>query len=339
MPAGIITDTTFTTILSLTPFYRKGWGDPGVVTAVRDAFLESGAPTTIEPRWHRERVERGAIVREGYFPTPVGLPMPPEVRTAWFLMMLPPHDPANPPPVCIHLAATSDQGYGHRKRLARILLRKGIGSVILENPYYGKRSPKSQFGVALHHLSDQLLMNLATIEEARGLATWLTRRGHPAIGVTGYSMGGFMSAFTAALYPDPIAAIPCAAGTSPGFIFTQTAMSRVPDWDALGESVDDPRDAFSLILDELRVDRLPVPREPESAIIVAARSDAIVPPQQAIKLHRYWKGSRLRWIEASHITGFMFHLGEVADAIRDALAIRLVRHEAVEADDSPSVAQ
>lgn len=327
MPRENLTDLTFTRLLSLTPFYRKGWGDTGIVDEVCRRFRDPRPPAVISPRWLSESVDKGAIVREGYFESPADVPMPAEVRTAWFLMILPPHDPAHPPPVCIQLAATSDQGYTHRTRLARALLRKGVGSIILENPYYGKRQPRAQFGVALRHFSDQLVMNLATIEEARALAHWLTRRGHSAVGVTGYSMGGFMSAYTAALHPDPIACIPCASGSSPGFIFTKTEMNRVPDWDALAADVRHPVEAFGDVLETLRIDRLGQPVDPESCVIVAARRDAIVPPSQSIELHQYWEGSRLRWLDAGHITGFLIHLGPIRDAIVDALAIRIYKSE------------
>jgi dienelactone hydrolase len=251
--------------------------------------------------------------------------MPAEVRTAWFEFVLPPHDPDLRPPVVVHLAATSDQGYRHRRRLAQRLLYRGIGSVILENPYYGKRRPKGQLGVALDTVADQLAMNLATIEEARSLLGWLESRGHVAVGVTGYSMGGFMSAYTAALYPRPIVCVPCAAGTSPGFPFLHSAMQKVPDWKALSQDTDDPRVRFEELLDALSIDKLPLPADAESAIVLAAENDGVVPPEQAVALHQHWKGSRMRWIKAGHITGFLLQLGAIADAIYDGFAIRLYK--------------
>ncbi len=322
-----LTDWTFTRLLSLTPFYRGGWGDKSVVADVRKRFFAPGAPAEIDPCWIDEHRESGATVREGYFRTPVNLPMPPEVRTAWFQMLLPPHARDQKPPVVIHLAATSDQGYRHRRRLAKRLLYRGIGSVILENPYYGKRRPSGQLGVALDRVSDQLLMNFATIEEARALLRWLSSRGHSAVGVTGYSMGGFMSAYAAALYPDPIVAVPCAAGISPGFTFVHTPMRTVPDWSAIERDVDDPMGEFERLLGELGIDRLPVPADPSSAIILAAERDAVVPPEQSIALHAHWEGSRLRWLKAGHITGFLAHLGPISDAVYDAFAVRIYRSE------------
>jgi hypothetical protein len=46
-------------------------------------------------------------------------------------------------PLCIQLAATGDQGLWKRRRfIAQPLLAQGIGSLILENAYYGSRRPK-----------------------------------------------------------------------------------------------------------------------------------------------------------------------------------------------------
>jgi pimeloyl-ACP methyl ester carboxylesterase len=320
-----LTDLVATSFQSLTPFFRDGWGDEAVIDEIAQHFFDLAEPSRIDVRWAHEESKRGIVIREGYFETPSAFPMPPQARTAWFEMLLPPHSREVRPPVVVHLAATGDQGYRHRRRLAKKLVYRGIGSVILENPYYGKRTPRGQVGVAVRTVADQLMMNYATVLEAHALMNWLTERGHPATGVTGYSMGGFMSAYAAALYRAPIVAVPCAAGVSPGFTFVHTHMQKVPDWDALRQSVDNPRERFEELLDVLSVDRLSPPVDTESAFVLAAERDAIVPPEQSVLLHRHWQGSRLRWLNAGHITGFLVRLGPIVDAVYDAFAVRLYK--------------
>ena len=63
----------------------------------------------------------------------------------------------------VHLAATGDHGFARRESLLAIPLAKyhGIGSIILESPYYGVRKPHHQSRSKLKYVSDLLLLGKA----------------------------------------------------------------------------------------------------------------------------------------------------------------------------------
>ena len=77
--------------------------------------------------------------------------------------------------------------------MAKPLLQAGIGSIILENPYYGHRKPKDQLRSSLHFVSDIFVMGGCLILESIALLNWLERMGFGPLGVSGISMGGHVS--------------------------------------------------------------------------------------------------------------------------------------------------
>jgi pimeloyl-ACP methyl ester carboxylesterase len=228
-----------------------------------------------------------------------------------------------PPPVYLHLAATGDHGFARRRRLAKPLVEKGIGAVILENPFYGLRRPPRQIMSALRRASDQLLMNYLTIEEARALLGWFHRRGFRHLGVTGYSMGGYMAAYIASLSPVPVTPVPCAAGNSPAAPYLQSSMSRIFAWSALGEALEggagEAREHFEELIAAFTVDALPQPERVDRAIIIASKDDAIVPPHEAVALHEHWDGSKIRWLPGGHMTSYMLARESMRRAMYDAM--------------------
>lgn len=84
------------------------------------------------------------------------------------------------------------QGFWRRRELTALPLLKerGIGALLLENPFYGTRKPKGQTRSQLNHVSDLLVMGLSLILECINLIGWLQGRGFGPIGLTGISMGG-----------------------------------------------------------------------------------------------------------------------------------------------------
>lgn len=329
-----VLDRVFGMVLGKTPFFSGGFGDFDMIEhLVKIPHDHPGVPE-IEVRWVGEPTHYGNVTGYvGMFTSPLAheLDVPGAVRTAFFELLVPSAIPEDVDlPICIHLAATSDQGFGARRRLALPLVREGIGALILENPYYGWRRPKHQRYIAPNTLADQLLMNMATVQEARGLLGWLRRHGFRRLGVTGYSMGGFGTAYTAALTDFPIAAIPCAAGADPAFAFTGTEFERVIDWESLSQDanereIEDVRGLFVEIFSKLSLDLLPKPNDPDCAVIIAARHDAVVPPEQAMALSEHW-GVPVRWIEAGHINGIWRGYSAYRSAILDAFALLLAKH-------------
>jgi pimeloyl-ACP methyl ester carboxylesterase len=206
-------------------------------------------------------------------------------------------------PVCIHLAGVGDEGYALRRYFAMPLLRHGIGSVILENPFYGVRRPARQRGIALRRVTDQFVMNMASVEEACALLVWLRERGHAAAGLTGHSMGGYMAALAAVVFPEPVAVMSCATGLSAAPVFTDGLLSRYIDWDLLanGHNVEDAKARLRDLFNLASLSRFEPPKKPSAAVLLAAQTDGYVPPSSVRALHAHWPGSQLRWMPGGHV--------------------------------------
>jgi pimeloyl-ACP methyl ester carboxylesterase len=233
-----LVDRTVAFVTGIPKMYYEGWGDPDLLESLVEYARKLGPPADIDVTW-REGKRRwdGTYLFEGWFTSPAKkLPLPPEARTAYFQMLLPPKPfGGGAPSMCIHLAGTGDATYLGRRLLARPLLKERIGAIVLQNPFYGPRRPHWQRGTRLRRMTDQLMMNLATVEETRALLKWLRHDGYTKLGVTGYSMGGFMAGFAAQTVPFPIAAIPCAAGDTAVAPLIDSPLRNICDWESLAE--------------------------------------------------------------------------------------------------------
>ena len=303
-------------------FFRQGWGDMGLLTDLSRSDLRDQAPAKVSVTWNGEEAADGIRLRQGRFTSPFEAKgFPQESRTAYVELVLP-NGGNSRPPICLHFAATGDEGFARRRKaLALPLARRGIGSLILENPYYGKRRPPGQHGKMLRCVSDLILMGSAALTEGRALLAWLHREGYSRSGVSGISMGGHMAALVGALSPDPVAIAPCIAPHSPSAVFLEGILSRYCAWNALNHGHQGHEDAqgfMAKLLDIMDIRRYPPPKAPTAAYLVAASNDAYIPPESAAKLHSHWPGSNLRWLESGHVGAFLFHRGAFADNIVQA---------------------
>jgi len=301
--------------MPLTRLYPDGFGAAldERVAGVRD--YEGPAPR-LELRWGGVQRRLGMAVRQGRFRSPAADYLPPESWTGYVEQWL----PSRFGPVCLVLASTAEAGFARRRPLARWLAHHGIGAVLLENPFYGLRRPLGQRGAVLRTVADQFAMNLATVEESSALLRTFHEDGHQ-VGVTGYSQGGVMSAFAAAVSDFAVSAVPRGAGRSAAPIFTNSSLSLAMRWDVLAREagdLDTARERFAAALEPVRVDRYPAPRDPSRAILIACRHDGFIPPEEAEALHRHWPGSELRWVEGGHFTGLVLHHQAHRRALLDA---------------------
>jgi len=304
--------------------FAEGFGDLERLDALVER-VQGYAPRTapaIELSWDEpERRDAGgtAIVRRGRFASPARAILPRESAQA-FVEWWTPVIVHGRPRTCLLLAATGEEGFALRRRLAAALVREGIGALLLENPFYGRRRPAGQLLALLRTVAEQFAMNTATVDEAHALLAWLTGQGH-RVGVTGYSQGGMMAAFAAALTTHPVAVIPRASGAAAAAIFTEDALSRRFDWDRLAQPFGDREAArrhFARCLAPIDARRFPPPRAPEAAILVASQHDRFIRVSDVEALHQHWPGSELRWMSAGHLTGALLHGGLQLRAIVDA---------------------
>jgi hypothetical protein len=326
------TDLAYSRVLRADRYYPDGFGDRGRLKELvqeMGALRASASEPSIDVRWSGlERHALGVSVRTGQFTSPLSAALPDESREATIELILP-HgsrrsalQASSSPPVVIVFAATAEEGFARRRLLMGPLARRGVGSVLLENPMYGARRPAGQKAGILRTVADQFAMNLATVREGRALVRWLRDRGFGQLALTGYSQGGMMAAFVAALLPSPIAVVACASAQSVSSIFLEGTLTDGFDWPRLSRDTGDlasARRLFAECLEPLTLAALPPPIAPELAIILAGRHDAFVLPHEPARLHRQWQGSELRWLEAGHITSLLFHGGAHRRAMLDAL--------------------
>jgi hypothetical protein len=305
-------------------FFGEGWGDLPRIRELRSTGSHLGSAQPIEVRWEESMEDQTATLHRGAFLSPyTDLPLPAESRTAFFEMVLP-RKASRETPICIHFAATGDEGFARRRQaLALPLLRDGIGSLILENPYYGRRRPPGQHKKMLNRFSDLWAMGGAAVEEGRSLMQWLRREGYERLGVCGISMGGSMAARVAVLEETPVAMIGCVTAHSASVVFTEGILKNYLAWEVLNRGLDSDGPAITLmreLLDLTDLRRYPPLRRPEAAFLVAASHDAYIPPSSAAMLHAHWPGSTMRWLATGHVGAFLFHRRDFLAATRDAFA-------------------
>ncbi len=277
-----------------TRIFPEGWGDLPTASSV---------VLPIDVDWGHTRGGTSLEVLDGTFPSPA--PLPPTAATGhvrWYR-------PRQARGVCLLLAASNEEGYGRRTSLARQLAEERIGSLLLENPYYGARRVHES-SPPVRTVGELLTMGSAAVQEAHGLLLGIEG---PMPGVSGYSMGGNVAALVAATYPAPIVAIPLAPSPSPAAVFTEGVLSTFVDWRSLACS----RSELADVLDRVSVLSLPPPIRPDLTIIVGARADGYIPAAAVESIHRHWAGSELRWEPGGHVSLATIGRARLARAIVD----------------------
>jgi hypothetical protein len=321
-----LADHAFTYALKLGLLYKGGFGDRAVLERIVksiETFTPARPAGDVLMRYEGPaKSVRGGEIRLAKFESPAPTPMPAECRTARVQIWTPERDSSGA--MCILLASTGDEGFRWREGLARRLLAEGIGSVILENPYYGSRRPRGQIGPVLRTVVDQFAMNTAMVDEARALLGWIRDAGRIA-GVTGYSQGGFMAAFAAAFVDFPVVVVPRAAGTNAAPVLTEWALRRAVHWPSLAREaggVAEARAELARNLSVVDLTRHPAPVAPELATVLVARHDRVFPEHTGTALHRHWRGSELVVSNAGHVTSALLneavHARAVVGAFRRA---------------------
>jgi hypothetical protein len=346
------------------PLFRQGFGDRDRIDAIAEAVRAYDVTTKPLPleitSERRSRLAMGIHVVELTFRSPGACFLPDECHLVRAEMVLPeverraragaaarsriatdstaPTREAERPPVCLMLPATAEETFAVRRWIALPLLRRGIGVAILETPFYGRRRAAGQLGPLIRTIADQFGLNFATVQESRALLYWLKSEGYDRLGITGYSQGGVMTAFTASVTRFPLAAVPRATPVCAAELVLEGPVRRAICWSRLARDVGGLAAAERFLcdlLEPLSLDGFPPPVAPGCAVVMSARDDCLVPPGDGELLHRHWEGSELRWLEGGHFTA-LFRAREQAAAIADAFE-RLSSPKHGLTQDSPGV--
>jgi hypothetical protein len=213
------------------------------------------------------------------------------------------------------MAALNDHGFSTRFALARHLARLGIASVLLENPFYGKRRTNLH-KQATRTVLDLLVMGKAATLEGVSVLDVLRRSSDARLGVSGYSMGGNIAALVGSVNPFPIALAPLAPPHSPAPVFAQGVLSRTVKWGSLGGP--HRREDLGKVLSSASALHFPAPPHAAYAVLAAPESDGYIPRQTTRDLNHHWRGSELRWLPGGHASLWMFGKAQLAAAVQAA---------------------
>uniref|UniRef100_A0A1I7Y704 AB hydrolase-1 domain-containing protein n=1 Tax=Steinernema glaseri TaxID=37863 RepID=A0A1I7Y704_9BILA len=184
----------------------------------------------------KEFKKDGVLYVEGNFITPlkfeaIGEIVRPEVATASWRGIFPTNRREG---LVIHLAGTGDHSFFRREwGFADGLLKQGISSILLENPFYGSRKPSDQFRSSLSNVSDLFVMGASLIAECNFILSWARSQGFGPLAVSGVSMGGHMASLAASNCPVPVALVPCLSWSTAAPVFTEGALSGGVQWEIL----------------------------------------------------------------------------------------------------------
>jgi dienelactone hydrolase len=270
------------------------------------------APKPLPITWLSRDVEKhGLTIDHGTFTSPSAL-LPHRSQQGSVISVSPPNETNR---VVVLMPAWNEHDPKVRIAMAGHLARKGIRSVILENPYYGSRHPNPEHSQPIRTVADFMVMGTAAVVEARGILMRLHDEGWE-IGVAGYSMGGNTTAVVAATMPVPLAVAPLAASHSPGPVFLDGVLRRGIAWDALGGRAQEGRLRSALgAISVLNIEPAP---QTAHAIIVRASQDGYIPRNAVQALSDHWNGSELRVVRGGHATAIWYRKDQLTDAIADS---------------------
>lgn len=290
--------------------FPAGWGD----RLSYDLFGQVPAPNAeipdIDPIWGRKEEHLGFRVCRGHMISPVASQLPESSRVVP-LELVQPAGGANR--IVLFMPAWNDHGFERRRKLARGLVQRGVGSLMFDIPFYGGRRSVTGDAQAIRTVADFALMGFGAIHEARSLLAWLNRESQP--GVAGFSMGGNLAALASTTIPFATAVAPLAAAYSPGPVYLDGILNRAIVWEALGGREEAAAPLRKLLSSVSVLGRPPLPHH-RSAVLVAGRNDGFVPPGVTRSLAEHWPGSELVWVErAGHATLVWRHRDVLVDAI------------------------
>ena len=291
--------------------FPGGWGDAAAVAELDNMQDLQESPPDIAISWGSPTRLADRTITDGHFAAVTVLPA--AARTATVRMIEP---GGGSDRLCLLMAAWNDHGYDTRQRLADELVARGIGSLILEIPYYGSRRTVPEGEQPIQTVGDFALMGMGAVVEGRALLNHFRERYR--MGVSGYSMGGNIGALVGATAGFPVAMAPLAASHSPGPVFLDGVISNGIQWDALGGrgAAADLREALTAA----SVLRVPSPAWSGAAVLVAAKSDGFIPASAVEQLHQHWTGSELRRRRGGHATLLWRGRAALAQAIDDSFS-------------------
>jgi pimeloyl-ACP methyl ester carboxylesterase len=187
----------------------------------------------------------------------------------------------------------------------RWFYRKGYDILLYTLPFHGSRgdslSPFSGAGYFMYGLSHSNEAMLQAVFDLRILIRHLRHQGVEKIGLSGLSLGGYISATTACVekglaFCVPNAPVVCPADMMMFEWWPTSSLIAAMRW-RNGTTAETFRHSMALHCPLTWQPLL----EPERLLIIAGAGDRLVPPHHIRLLHDHWQGSALHWFPGNHV--------------------------------------
>jgi hypothetical protein len=290
-------------------FFNEGWGNEQHLKTLSEYTLQENKLRNIEIQISTPAKLDSHFVSQGRFKSPFPSEyLPEEAKEVHFELHSPGENFADFP-VCVIFSMTGDQGYTYRyNAYVKALLKKGIGSLLVENPFYGTRRPSYQKDFHFVSVQDMLVMALSSVEEGLAIVNWLRNQGCKKIGVGGVSQAAMIAGGIGALTPFPIAVACSLVAHSPEVILCDGLLRKFVNWKTLhSESYAETQYRLIKLFKGTDLTQLPRPFFPKATLLQGARIDLVAPRYSVKMIHRLWPGSELSWLPGTHITSLLYH--------------------------------
>jgi pimeloyl-ACP methyl ester carboxylesterase len=214
--------------------------------------------------------------------------------------------PDGPRPTLMFVHGFTADSYRFNRHMFSLpwLHRAGYDILLCVLPFHGARrgrvEPFSGYGYFARGLAS---LNEAMLNGVHDLRVWLDylfERGAPNVGISGLSLGGYLSALLASVDDRLAYCIP----NSP--VVTPIDMAR--EWLPMrwllhtvmrrgGVGVQQLRHALALHSPLSWMPKI----EPQRLLIIGGAGDRLTPPRFVRLLHQHWQGSELHWFPGNHI--------------------------------------
>jgi len=182
--------------------------------------------------------------------------------------------------------------------------RQGYDVLLMTLPFHGERrgalDPFSGFGLFAHGLAHFNEAMLQAVCDVRVLVDWLEERGTPSIGISGLSLGGYLSALSASVDDRFAFCIPNAPVVTPADMMLEWAPVSWLGKRLLarnGLTIRDVRHGLAVHCPLSWHPRLPTAR----LLVIGGAGDRFVAPRYVELLHRHWDGSAVHWFPGNHV--------------------------------------
>ena len=301
-------------------FFNNGCGDYEYLQELIDIYNAIASLKKIELKWQDSKTLLGIEMANGTFVSSAHKFLPSESKIAYVRKIMP-VGANKDTPVVVHFPGTGDEGFKRREFfLAVPLAKKGIGSIILEAPYYGYRRPHQQNGMYIREASDLFKMVHSMFEEGRSILDYLQRQGFEKVVTTGFSMGGVLSVMTAFQHNLVSGTVPCVTPHAPHPVFLEQTLKDAINWDAMKKTLPkeftSPQDYLTRYFDLSDMQTFPRFRVPKEVEIVAATHDAYVPKASGEILARELNAREVTWVDGGHVSALVLYSNIVRNKIQ-----------------------